>query len=324
MNIAFAGFRHGHAYAMLKDIRNSGADVVAAWESDPQAAITAKENGVDITHTDYDRMLKDDGFEIVAVCDYYSARGEKIIKALESGRHVYSDKPLCTDLRELEKIQQLCSQKKLCVGCMLDLRYTSCAAAARSAIGKLGRIHNIAFYGQHPLNYGTRAKWYFEQGKHGGTINDIAVHGIDLVRYITGLGVENTLAARCWNAYALQEPAFKDSAQFMAIMNGGAGLIADVSYSQPYPLGYTPAQNWRFTFWGENGIMEFNYACDYVRLALKNSNEPETVRADAPDSDPFADFLSEIKGSPRELNTQQVLKSAGDTMLISQKQIQSV
>ena len=31
--------------------------------------------------------------------------------------------------------------------------------------------------------------WYFEEGKHGGTINDIAIHGIDLVRYLTGKNV---------------------------------------------------------------------------------------------------------------------------------------
>ena len=37
------------------------------------------------------------------------------------------------------------------------------------------------FTAQHPLLYGTRAKWYFEEGKHGGSINDIGVHAVTLV-----------------------------------------------------------------------------------------------------------------------------------------------
>ena len=318
MNIAFAGFRHGHVYTMLENALKAGANVVAAWETDDASKAEAAQHGVEVTYSDYDAMLERKDIDIVAVCDYYAARGEKIIKALKAGKHVYSDKPLCTRADELEQIESLCKQNKLCVGCMLDLRYTRSTAAAKSVIGTLGRIHNIAFCGQHPLNYGKRAGWYFEQGKHGGTINDIAVHGIDLVRYLTGLGVENTLASRCWNAYAVKEPDFGDSAQFMAMMTGGAGLIADVSYSQPYPLGFTPEQSWRFTFWGENGILEFNHARDYARLALKDSSEAQTVWADAPNSDPFADFCAEINGYPRELNTAQVIKSAKDTLLVAQ------
>ena len=32
----------------------------------------------------------------------------------------------------------------------------------------------------------SQASWYFEEGKHGGTISDIAIHGIDLVRSAVG------------------------------------------------------------------------------------------------------------------------------------------
>ena len=45
--------------------------------------------------------------------------------------------------------------------------------------GNLGEI--IKLFGGQLIPYGTRANWYFEEGKHVGTINDIAIHGIDLV-----------------------------------------------------------------------------------------------------------------------------------------------
>ena len=66
--------------------------------------------------------------------------------------------------------------------------------------------------------YGRRPDWYFEKGKHGGVINDLAIHGIDLVRLFTDSDVEQVLSARSWNFYANEEPAFLDSAQFMLKM----------------------------------------------------------------------------------------------------------
>ena len=52
-----------------------------------------------------------------------------------------------------------------------------------------GDLVTISFGGQHALNYRPgdadgRAEWYFEEGKHGGTLTDIAVHGVDISQWI--------------------------------------------------------------------------------------------------------------------------------------------
>ena len=41
---------------------------------------------------------------------------------------------------------------------------------------------------------GASVRWYFEDDKHGGTINDIGIHGIDLIPYLTGLSFKRTVA----------------------------------------------------------------------------------------------------------------------------------
>ncbi len=68
-----------------------------------------------------------------------------------------------------------------------------------------------------------------EEGKHGGTINDIAVHALDLIPWITGHKFKRIVAARCWNALAKRCPHFKDAAQLMLEMDNGAGVMGDVS-----------------------------------------------------------------------------------------------
>ena len=47
--------------------------------------------------------------------------------------------------------------------------------------GELGEVASIHIDGQHPLNPSVRPGWYFEPGKHGGTINDIGIHAFDFV-----------------------------------------------------------------------------------------------------------------------------------------------
>ncbi len=135
--------------------------------------------------------MSDKNIDAIAIGNYYGARGRMAIDALKFGKHVISDKPLCTSTEELNEIERLADEKNLKVSLMLDLRYSGNVLAARKVIkeGRIGTVNNVYFGGQHPLMYGKRPGWYFEVGKHGGVINDIVIHGIDLICYLTGLEV---------------------------------------------------------------------------------------------------------------------------------------
>ncbi len=280
MNIAFAGFRHGHIYGLYRRAKEmSGISVIGAWEQDEQTRIAAQKTVSEPFYESYDALLADEKVDAVAIGDYYGVRGKLIIKALEAGKHVIADKPLCTSLEELQTIHKLAAQKQLRVDCMLDLRYDGAIRTAKDLIsdGRIGTVHAMAFTGQHPLNYGVRPMWYFEEGKHGGVINDIAIHGIDALRYMTSLEYVRTVCAREWNAYAKEAPAFKDCAQFMAEYEGGAGVIADVSYAaQSKTAGKMPSY-WRFTIWGEKGSIELRFGDDTIKFVDQQSDDVEII-----------------------------------------------
>ena len=258
---AFAGFRHAHINGLYTQVQqHPDAQVIAAFEEDACARDAAAQNlGVNFNKNSYAELLADPDVDVVAIGDYFAKRGSLVIQALEAGKDVVCDKPICTNIEELDRIEQLVKETGRIVMPMLDLRLTGWARTVREMIasGKLGQIHNGAFTGQHPLNYGTRPGWYFEEGKHGGTINDLAIHGIDLLPVLTGLPLEKVLFARCWNAYAEKEPNFKDCAQFMFTLQGGVGIQADVSYSSPNSHVFSLPQYWRFTLWGTKGMVEF-------------------------------------------------------------------
>ncbi len=291
--IAFMGFRHGHILGLYELAKKTkGIEIVGACEEDDEARAGVSKS-VELTHESYQAMLDEVDCDIVATGDYYSKRGSIMIEALGMGKHVIGDKPLCTKLSELDEIERLARENGLSVGCQLDMVYLPCMRCIGGMIesGRLGEIHQIIITGQHPLSYGTRPGWYFEKGKHGGTINDIAIHAVHLLPWLTGLKFESVIAARTWNAFADEVPFFDDSAQFMLEMDNGCGVMMDVSYSVPSSQGYGMPQYWRSTFFGTNGVAETANCMDHVMFFEEGSKELKRIEFEKKD---YGNYLSSM------------------------------
>jgi predicted dehydrogenase len=324
LKIGFAGFRHGHIFALYGLAgQNQNVCISGTWEEHEDTKEAAKKNyNIDFTHKTYQDMLEDKNIDAIAIGNYYSARGKMAIDALKAGKHVIADKPLCISLDELDEIEKLSSEKSLSVGLMLDLRYNKNVLAAKKIIEDdiIGEVHNIQFGGQHPLSYGKRASWYFEKGKHGGVINDIAIHGVDLIKYLTGLELKQILAARCWNAYADKEPNFLDSGQFILELSNRAGVIADVSYSVPNSIGFALPYYWQFLIWGKKGMLAFNPGSDGVSLYRDGFKDVQHIEGIQTSENCLQDFIDDIANKKEIiLDTKTVLESSRFTLQIQEK-----
>ena len=308
MNIAFAGFRHSHIYGLYKSAQeNPEVTITGCCEENEEARREAeKMTGITFTYDNYEEVLKDPSVEAVAIGDYFQKRGGMIIAALKAGKHVICDKPLCTSLEELDEIERLVAEKNLQLCCMLDLRYMAQVQKAKEMIesGELGEIYTASFTGQHALNFENRPKWYFEDGKQGGTINDIAIHGIDLVRYLTGKNLTKVNMAKTWNAYADKAPNFMDAAQFMIEMDN-MSLISDVTYAAPVFKGLLPTY-WNFYFWGTKGMMNFRLSENSIHWF---TDHEEIIECEPIAIDYLNAFMQEIKGVATMMNTQFILES---------------
>lgn len=321
MSIKFvvAGFRHGHIFSLVNRIKETdNCELVACCEAHAE---TREALDLDVKYDNFDKMLSEVECDVVAIGDYYGIRGSLALKALEAGKHVIADKPICTSLEELAAIEKLAAEKNLKIGCMLDLRQYPPLVKMRQLIQDdvLGEIHAVSFTGQHPLNWGVRPGWYFEEGKHGGTINDIAIHGIDYLSWATGMKFTELTAASTWNAFAKECPIFNDGAQFMAKMENGCGVMADVSYFAPNSCGFALPYYWEFTFWGKKGVVRTCLGDENIKLSLNGDKGtslialPTTVQDDY-----FIQFLNELAGNPGELNTATVIDSARTALKIQQ------
>jgi predicted dehydrogenase len=270
LKAALMGFRHMHMFAIHAHLKErEDVEIVAVCEEDLQTRNSlAAEGKIPLSHTSFEDMLGSVDFDLLVVGDVFARRGTLIRSAL-SERH------------------------SLIVGAALDLKDCGAFLRTRELIrsGTIGTIHTVGFSGQHPLLRDSRPGWYFEGGNHGGTINDIAIHAVDILQWITGRGFGAVLAARSWNAGVAAHPRFHNAAQLMLVMDGGCGVIGDVSYISPDGFGYTLPQYWRLNFWGDRGMIESGFNLQKVRLYRSESDTAEEIE---PQPDRSGGYLEDL------------------------------
>jgi predicted dehydrogenase len=312
---AFVGFRHPHIFELLAGVQEHRyAEVVACCEEDAVMRRELETGGeVRVTHDDFATMLRDVPCDVVAVGDCYGKRGRLVMAALEAGKHVLGDKPLCTSLAEQSVIERLASEQGLLVGLQLDCRGYGAFRSLRELVrgGRIGEVCTVQVGGQHPLSLGTRAAWYFEKGMHGGTLNDIGIHALDFIPWITGWEWAGVPVARCWNAKASKYPHFLDCAQMMGRLTNGAGVLADFSYLAPERLGYSTPFYWRILVHGTRGQAQTHLLSSQIEYITDESSEPQVL--DVLPNTPRAyleDFLSELMGNRADLSSADALRAS--------------
>jgi len=259
---------------------------------------------------------------VLAVGDFYGKRGSLIIAGLEAGKHILTDKPVCTSLEEQRRIEALVRETGLLVMCQLDLRGHGRYITLKEIIasGRIGEIHTVTVTGQHPLNIGVRPQWYFEPDCHGGTVNGIGIHAMDLVEWATGRRITSVTSARAWNAKAADYAHFKDCAQYMLELDNGGSVLGDMSYLAPHKAGGLP-NYWRITCHGLHGMAETNLQSDSVLVASDDDTSAEAVPV-APNIPHryFGDMLARLASPTAEvdLTTDQVLRASRLALTVQQ------
>lgn len=309
LRLACVGFRHGHITSLYKQATELDyAQIVATVEEAPAAAASILESiELEPTYDSIDRMMDEVEFDVLMCGDYYSKRGQIAIRALEAGKHVLSDKPMCTDMADLERIKQLCEQNDLEIQIALTMRYGTGYQTLVKIMrdGGIGTACSAIVLGQHPLSYGSRPNWYFEEGKQGGTINDLFIHGTDMMRWATGQEFRKVIAAEAWNARADWAPFFQDSAQVVYEMSDGTKVMGDCSYLTPEG---SPAP-WQFFVWGTEGYVHL-YGDTLTWQRAGEGEMPVEMVAEPSGGNCVSDFLSHLaNGTERWLSMDDCFKA---------------
>lgn len=138
-------------------------------------------------YRDFDEMIKNKELDAVVITSPSALHTRQIAKALEAGLHVFSEKPLGTTVEEC-KIAEAAVEKHGDKVFMLGFmrRYDPSYAYAKKKIdkGEIGRPILFRGYSQDPESAIEGAIAY--AGHSGGQFIDMAVHDIDLARWMMG------------------------------------------------------------------------------------------------------------------------------------------
>ncbi len=185
------------------------------------------------------QQLISDGIDILFVCISNDMAAEITIAGLESGLHIFCEKPPSRNLEELVKVQE-CEQKypdlKLKYG--FNHRYHLSVRDALEVVksGKLGRVINLrGVYGKSQLvTFGKNHDWRTQRKLAGGGILlDQGIHMVDLMRLFGGefSDISSIISNDFWG-HDVEDNAY-------ALMSTDEGVVA---------MLHSSATQWRHSF----------------------------------------------------------------------------
>jgi myo-inositol 2-dehydrogenase/D-chiro-inositol 1-dehydrogenase len=226
-----------HAENIAFKIPQAELAAVCAVDEDQVKDVQAKW-GVPYGYTSYDEMIKNEELDAVFLCSPSHLHCEQIEKALEAGLHVFSEKPLGTSLEEC-KIAEKAVEKHPELVFMLGFmrRYDPSYAYAKKMIedGKIGKPFLFRGYSQDPEHAIEGAIRFAAHS--GGQFIDMAVHDIDLARWL--LDAEPKQGWAIGGCYAHPEfGQYKDGDNVSALMKFDNDAMAFLFAGRTAPHGY--------------------------------------------------------------------------------------
>ena len=182
--------RLGKTHAENLVYRVPNIELVAACSIVDSELKYAKEVlGVQNTFKDFNEMIDSGNLDAVAIVSPSEYHTKQIQYAMEAGLHVFTEKPMGTNVEDIENTVSVINNHPdqiFQLGFMR--RYDESYQYAKKMVeeGELGEITLVRSYGIDPSEGLDSFVEFAKNADSGGIFLDMAIHDIDLVRWFTG------------------------------------------------------------------------------------------------------------------------------------------
>ena len=187
--------------------------------------------------TDLEGIWEDQDVNTVFIVTGHNSHAALVCRALEAGKHVFVEKPLCLNVEELKEIVEvqsaICNPQSamsvLMVG--FNRRFSSHVEKIRELLQNRGEPLAMSFM----VNAGIIPPdvWVHDPEKGGGRIIGEACHFIDLLSYICGAKIVSVASAQMGKGVAVKED------KMSMVLSFEDGSVGTVNYfgngSKSYP-----------------------------------------------------------------------------------------
>ena len=279
-------FDHGHQYGWTgAAMQLPMVELVAVAEPDPiqRKAVAERLTGNDAAmrrladklqgpvrlYDHYRDLLARDDIEAVTISSANYLHREHAEAAAAAGKHVFLEKPIATNLDDATAIVRACERAgvEFCVA--YPCRFSAAAIEAKEMVdrGDIGEI--VSMHATNHLRKGTEG-WFIDPAKSGGgTIRDHIVHGTDLMRWFSGVEVDEIYA----EADTLARPDIQVDDVAMLLEKFENGIVGSCDPSWNRPMTSSKWGDVVLRVLGTEGAIDFDLTGAYLTRTLAGAAE---------------------------------------------------
>lgn len=218
--IGFIGAGNYASSVLVPAFAATGARLVSIASATGVSGVhVGKKHNVEQATTDTDGLFENDAINALVITTRHNSHAAQVCKALESGKHVFVEKPLVLTREELQQVSDvyLSLEQKPLLMVGFNRRYAPHVARIKQLLASVDAPTSMVM----TVNAGfiPADHWVHDPAVGGGRIIGEACHFIDLMRFIAGASITRV------NAVAMDSEC-KDSVSIqLAFANGSIGTV---------------------------------------------------------------------------------------------------
>ena len=138
--------------------------------------------GFEQVSTDLDSVFSDNSTQAIVIATRHDSHAQMVVSALQAGKHVFVEKPLCLEMDELQEIEKAAQESGLSLMVGFNRRFSPQVRKIKNLLGRVVGSKSFVFTvnaGQIPAEH-----WTHDKEIGGGRIIGEACHFIDLLRFL--------------------------------------------------------------------------------------------------------------------------------------------
>jgi predicted dehydrogenase/threonine dehydrogenase-like Zn-dependent dehydrogenase len=297
--INFIGAGNYAGATLIPSFKKAGAFLQTIVSREGVSAVhQGRKNGFAHASTDTDAAITDPSSDTLIITTRHDSHARFVIKALEAGKHVFVEKPLCLDLDQWENIRKaMDAQPTAQVMVGFNRRFAPHIVRMKQLLSGVQIPKSFVITvnaGAIPSNH-----WTQDRATGGGRIIGEACHFVDLLRYLAGHSVDS------WSAVAM-DTVNRDSVSItLKFADGSIGTIHYLANgSKSFPKE-------RVEVFAAGGILQLDNFRVLRSFGWKGAGTMRLWRQDKGQLACVSAFLQSIReGKPAPISREELLEVA--------------
>ena len=304
--VSFLGAGNYATAVLIKAFREAGATLRTVASSGGVTGLHAgRKFGFERTTTDSSSLFTDAGTDAIVVTTRHDSHAGFVLQAIEAGKHVFVEKPLCLTMDEADRIEAALAAAPKPVTLMVGFnrrfapQVQRMHALLRGASGPKSFVMTVNA-GAIPADHWTQDA---EQG--GGRIVGEGCHFIDLLRFLAGAPIES------FSRETMASPT-SDTTSFT--MRFADGSIGTVHY---FANGCKAFPKERLEVFAQGGVLQLDNFRKLRGFGWKGFKSMNLWRQDKGQGACAAAFLAAVRGGAAPIPAAEILEVARTSILIA-------